>query len=133
MEQLEEDSPPKSIILIRLRQQPLFQLPFAKNDPVETYNDMIKQLKDQSKSIESKPIAKIVKDIPLIKSLDEIDTNEFKQFAIQEDNCLQQLMKFISKQAELPGWILFSILILCSAILSCKLVGILNIQFYILC
>jgi hypothetical protein len=89
---------------------------------------MIKQLKDQSKLMDDfKPIAKYVKNIPLIKSFDEVKNHEFKQFLIQEDDGnvhLQQLIKFIHKQSKLSGWILLGILILSSTILSCKFLGL---------
>ncbi len=94
---------------------------------------MIKHLKDQSKTIELssdfKSIAKMVKDMPVIKSFDEVKHHQIKQILIQEvdDNSyLQQLVKFIHKQTKISGWILLGLLILSSAILFCKFIIISN-------
>lgn len=100
------------------------------------FNKVIKQFKENSKLIEQsnelKPLINILKDIPLIKlpntnSLNEDTTNNVKHFIIhQEDehqfikNIHSKWNQLISKQPNLLMWILLSIFILSSVLLSCK-------------
>jgi len=140
-----ENERPRSIILIRLRQRPLFN-----TNPVQIFNNMIKQFKenpnvieqssDVSKYNELKNILQVAKNLPLIKipntnSLNEDNTNEVKHFIIHQEIELSPLQQFIENirnkwnrlvcnHPKLPLWIFLSILISTSAILLHKIISL---------
>jgi len=128
---------PRSIILIRLRQRPMLELPsfnrIFNNDPVQMFNDMIKQLKEDTnemqQSNELKTIIHLTKNIPVLK----LSNEERKDNNIEsENNRLQQLITdirtewndLIRKQPKIPIWILFGILLSSSIILWYMIVSL---------
>jgi len=125
------------IILIRLRQRPS-----SNNDPIQTFNDSIKQLKENTKvneqSNEFKTVVQLAKKIPIIKSSNRISTDEsvkdanrltgvyvYQNKLDSLNDRLQQLVShicskwhhLIRKQPKIPIWILLGIFILSSVML----------------
>jgi len=103
----------QSIILIR--QRPLIRLSSSKsnNDPTETFNDIIKQFKENKN---------LIRQIPnKVKHHREDKTDHFQQFIKDTRSKWNQL---ISKQPKLPIWIILSIFILSSTILCYLIVSL---------
>jgi len=107
----------QSIILIR--QRPLIRLSSSSNDPVETFNDIIKQFKENKN---------LIRQIQL--NID--NTNKVKHHREDKIDNLQQFIKnirnkwnqFMNKQPKLPIWIILSIFILSSTILFYMIVSL---------
>jgi hypothetical protein len=134
-----EGERPRSIILIRLRQRPLVELPsfnrVFNNDPIQMFNHMIKQLKEnRNENEQSKTIFHLVKNIPIIKlptniridSSNEENSRLHRQGHIQSlNNRFKQFLNdvrtewndLIRKQPKIPIWILLSIFLSSSIIL----------------
>lgn len=137
---------PRSIILIRLRQRPLLQLPSFDKDPAEFFRDMIKQMSSGA-SGELKTVIHLTKNIPLIKLPDgpiradsssessEEMGGHMKHFVIFRqghqqpvngrlqqitDSLKREWKDLIHRQPNVPIWLLLLFFLSLSALLWCK-------------
>ncbi len=73
---------PQSIILIRIRQRPVLRLPSSNNNPTEIFTNILKQMKDHSKSG-----IHVVKKVPLSQwsNTDSVNGFQINRIIIHRD------------------------------------------------